>query len=249
MKPQRVVLEICVESVAGALAAEVGGADRLELCAALSEGGLTPSAGLVQQVCRATRLPVMMMIRPRGGSYVYSAEELAVMEADMAWGRQCGVAGFVWGVLTDEGDVDAASSARLLEAGQGREVTFHRAIDVCRDPVAAIAELKALSIARVLTSGGAVDAPTGATTIARMRQAAEGQLVVMAGSGVRPENARELLQATGVTELHGSASMSRADGPSEPGQMQPQRKMTSQVIVAALRSLLDEVARERAQQG
>ena len=165
------LVEICVDDVAGALAAEAEGADRIELCSAMSEGGLTPSIGLVQAVLgRVRRIGVRIMIRPRGGNYVFSAEEVEVMIADIAAFRALpkapGVAvGFVCGALTASGVIDARTIARLKVACGGAPMTFHKAFDVTRDLGAALDTLLGLGIRSVLTSGGSPTAEGGAETL------------------------------------------------------------------------------------
>jgi copper homeostasis protein len=202
------LVEICVDDVAGALAAEAEGADRIELCSALSEGGLTPSFGLVQTVlARVRRIGVRIMIRPRGGNYVFSAEEVEVMLADIAafraLNRAPGVAiGFVCGALTGSGVIDARAIARLKAACGGAPMTFHKAFDVTRDLGAALDTLLGLGIRSVLTSGGSPTAEGGAETLGILVSRAAGRVAIIAGGGVRAGNLRALLERTGVPEVH-----------------------------------------------
>jgi copper homeostasis protein len=202
------LVEICVDDVAGALAAEAEGADRIELCSALSEGGLTPSFGLVQTVlARVRRIGVRIMIRPRGGNYVFSAEEVEVMLADMAafraLNRAPGVAiGFVCGALTTSGVIDARAIARVKAACGGAPLTFHKAFDVTRDLGAALDTLLGLGIRSVLTSGGSPTAEGGAETLGILVSRAAGRVAIIAGGGVRAGNLRALLERTGVPEVH-----------------------------------------------
>jgi copper homeostasis protein len=202
------LVEICVDDVAGALAAEAEGADRIELCSALSEGGLTPSFGLVQSVLsRVRRIGVRIMIRPRGGNYVFSSEEVEVMLADIAAFRALqrapGVAlGFVCGALTASGVVDARAVSRLKVACGGAPMTFHKAFDVTRDLGAALDTLLGLGIRSVLTSGGNPTAEGGAETLAILVSRAAGRVAIIAGGGVRAGNVRALLARTGVPEVH-----------------------------------------------
>lgn len=204
-------LEVCIDSVASALEAEAGGATRLELCDALVEGGLTPSIGKASVTLRSTRLPVHAMIRPRGGDFLYDPEELEVMRADMDELKRVGVHGLVLGVLTADGQVDEPLLCELVRRAAPLPVTFHRAIDMSRDPVAAVHALIRAGVARVLTSGGAPTALEGVATLRRMVAASAGRLIVAAAGGVTESNASSLVLATGVAEVHGTLRES-ADG-------------------------------------
>lgn len=199
-------IEICVEDLAQSLAAERGGADRLELCAGLSEGGLTPSYGMASLVADGCSLPVYAMVRPRGGSFVYSASELTAMHRDVEAMARAGARGVVLGCLTPAGHLDLTSTEGLVrrarEAGLG--VTFHRAIDVCQAPLEVLLALADMGVEQVLTSGGARQAEKGHALIAEMVKVADGRIAVMAGSGVHPGNASRIA-ATGVQALHCTA--------------------------------------------
>jgi copper homeostasis protein len=199
-----VLLEVCVESVPGAEAAEAGGAGRLELCSRLDVGGLTPDAALRTTVLSVTSLPVHVMIRPRAGGFVYDDAEFAAMLGQIAEAKAAGAAGLVFGVLDRDGAVDAPRLAALVAAARPASVTFHRAFDEVADPDAALEALVAADVDRVLTSGGAPTAVEGADALRRLVDRAAGRLVVMAGGGVRAHNAAGLLAATGVPELHSS---------------------------------------------
>ena len=202
------LVEICVDDVAGALAAEAEGADRIELCSALSDGGLTPSLGLVQAVLgRVRRIGVRIMIRPRGGNFVFSSEEVEVMLADIAAFRALprppGVAvGFVCGALTASGVIDARAITRLKVACGGAPMTFHKAFDVTRDLGAALDTLRGLGIRSVLTSGGSPTADGGADTLRILVERSAGRVTIIAGGGVRAGNVRALLAHTHVPEVH-----------------------------------------------
>ncbi|MCB8881022.1 copper homeostasis protein CutC [Acidisoma cellulosilytica] len=202
------VVEICVDDLAGALAAEAEGADRIELCSALSEGGLTPSFGLAQAVLnRVRRIGVRIMIRPRSGNFVFSSEEVEVMLADIAAIRDLPKApsvniGFVCGALTAANVVDARAMARLKSACGGTPMTFHKAFDVTRDLKAALETLLGLGIRSVLTSGGKPTAEAGAEVLAALVAQAAGRVAVIAGGSVRAGNVRALLERTGVPEVH-----------------------------------------------
>jgi copper homeostasis protein len=205
----RIVVEVAVDAVAGARAAAAAGADRLELCASLVEGGLTPSRGAIDAVRAAVTLPVFAMVRPRAGDFAYDAGEFDVMLRDVAHLRAAGAAGIVTGVLRPDGHVDGERLRALVAAAGPLPVTFHRAFDLCADPAEALEVLVAAGVTRVLTSGQAASASAGAEAIARHVAQAGDRLAVMAGAGVRPENVRELVVRTGVREVHLSATMWR----------------------------------------
>lgn len=196
------VVEACVDSVESALAAARGGAHRIELCANLIEGGTTPSAGTLA-VCRAALdIPIFVLVRPRGGDFLYSAAERAVMLEDIHRAKAAGAHGIVTGVLSADGAIDVDHSHELIAAARPLPVTFHRAFDVCRDASSALETLVALGVERVLTSGQAATAPEGAETIARLVRQAAGRIGVLPGGGVTPDNVAALVRATGVTEVH-----------------------------------------------
>ncbi len=197
--------EICIDSVAGAIAARQGGAGRVELCAALSVGGTTPSAAMIRHVRETCDLGLHVLIRPRGGDFVFDASEWQVMETDVDLARQWGADGVVIGGLTANGAIDVDRCARLIEAARPMSVTFHRAIDVCADAESSVRELVGLGVDRVLTSGQAATAHAGRHLIRRLVEAVRGDLVVMAGAGVNEENAAEIIRDGGVRELHFSA--------------------------------------------
>lgn len=197
-----IVVEVAVDSLAGARAAVAAGAARLELCQSLGEGGLTPSAGLLERVVQQVTVPVFALIRPRAGDFLYDDDEFATMVADVGAAKAAGSAGIVSGVLTADGHLDRARLRELIAAAAPLPFTCHRAFDVCADPLAALAMLRELGAARVLTSGQQRDAHTGADTIARCVQAAGGQPIVMAGAGIRDHNVAAIVAATGVREVH-----------------------------------------------
>lgn len=207
---ERIRVEICLDSVSGALAAEHGGADRVELCADLAEGGITPSLGLLEQTCAATSIDVRVMMRPRGQDFLYDRHELHVMERDIEHVRELadsvrGVCGVVFGVLRADGHLDVETLRRLTEVARPLEVTCHRAFDMTADPLRALDELMHLGIERVLTSGQAASAPAGASLLARLVERAGDDIVVLPGAGITPENAAALVERTGAREIHATA--------------------------------------------
>ena len=196
------LVEACVDSVTGALAAAAGGAGRLELCTGLVEGGLTPSTGLVAAVRERVAAPVHVLIRPRGGDFLYDADDITVMLRDIAGVKRLGVAGVVLGALTADGRVDAERTRVLVEAARPMAVTFHRAFDLARDPAEALDALMALGIERVLTSGQAASAEAGMSVIAAMVAQSVGRIAVMAGGGINQGNVARIVRETGVGEIH-----------------------------------------------
>ena len=199
------MLEICVDTLQGAQAACDGGASRIELCSALSEGGLTPSAGLMQAAA-ALPIPSYAMIRPRGGLFHFTTGDEAIMHTDIATARAAGLAGVVLGVQNTTGALDVDMLARLSAAAQGMGRTLHRVIDVVPDPVAALDQAIALGFDRVLTSGAQPEAPDGIALIAEMVTRAAGRLSVMPGCGLTPDNVAGVIAATGVTEVHAACA-------------------------------------------
>ena len=199
---RRVLIEAAVESLDDARAAVAGGAHRLELCSDLDGGGTTPDRALVASVLAGVRVPVVVMIRPRPGDFVYSPAELDRMRRDVALALVLGAAGVVFGALNDAGQVDATAMRVLMGAAHGLPVTFHRAIDETSNVLAAIDALRALGVSRVLTSGGAPVALDGSVILAAMMERAGDALTVIAGGGVRSTNVVELVRRTGVRAVH-----------------------------------------------
>ena len=198
----KVLIEACVDSVVSAVAAERGGAGRLELCDNLHDGGTTPSAGMITAVKAAVRIPVFVIVRPRGGGFVYAEHELGVMRLDIEASRMLGADGVVVGVLTPRNTVDEEQLRPLMDAAGDLPVTFHRAFDLVRDQAQGLEALMRLGVTRVLTSGGAPTAIEGASSIAALVRRAAGQLTIMAGGGVREETVQELVHRAGVREVH-----------------------------------------------
>jgi len=196
------LVEAAVESLEEALAAERAGCGRIELCANLSEGGTTPDRELISQAVAQCRIPVVVMVRPRGGDYVYSAAEIDIMLNQIAVVRSNGAAGVVTGALDAHDKIDVACMARLLSATQSLPLTFHRAFDRCANLPQALDELIGIGVSRVLTSGGAKTAGEGAGNLARLVQRSRGRIAILAGGKIRAENVEELVSRTGVAEVH-----------------------------------------------
>ncbi len=201
-----VQLEVCIDSVASANAAEKGGAQRVELCGNLVEGGTTPSSGMVQTVQLVSSLPIMMMIRPRGGDFLYSRQEFAVMERDIEEAKRLKVMGVVLGLLTEDGKIDRSRTARLIQRARPLKVTFHRAFDMADDPMEALKALIDLGVDRLLTSGQAPTAPEGTTLLKQLINTAKGKLIIMPGGGLTEDNIAQVVAETGATECHATGS-------------------------------------------
>ncbi len=198
-----VTLEICVDSPGGLAAAVEGGADRIELCSALNLGGLTPSPGMIQ-MARRSNIPIVAVIRPRAGDFVYGSEDLDVMEAEIAAMRNAGLSGVVFGASKPDGRLDETALGRLMAAAKGLEVTLHRCFDLTPDKADAMETAVRLGFRRILTSGGATTATAGLPEIAYMISLARGRIAIMPGSGITPANAGSLLDRVPVTDIHAS---------------------------------------------
>lgn len=206
MNDNKFQYEICANGVESCLAAQKGEADRVELCAGIPEGGTTPSMGEIEQarqLLTATRLHVI--IRPRGGNFVYSDLEAGRMLADISLCRALGVDGVVFGCLTPEGNVDKALCQRLLEAAKGMSVTFHRAFDRTRVPQEALEEIIDLGFDRLLTSGQQATAELGIPLLKELHEQAQGRIALMAGCGVNESNIKRIQHETGIQQFHFSA--------------------------------------------
>jgi len=199
------VLEIAANSLASALAAQEGGANRIELCAALEVGGLTPSYAQIALTRERVRIPVYVLIRPRTGDFVYGDCEFETMQRDIETCVSLGCEGVVLGALDENGAVDANRCRALIAAAGGLGVTFHRAFDMSRDPQTALEDIIALHCERVLTSVAQADAPAGAALIRMLVEKAAGRISVMPGAGVSAQNIASLRALTGAREFHASA--------------------------------------------
>ena len=199
---RKIHVEVCIDSLDSALASQAAGAERVELCANLLEGGTTPSAGLIAEVRRNISLKLHVMIRPRGGDFCYSDGEFRIMERDIAAAKDLGADAVVFGILDPNGAIDAARMAKLIALARPMKVTCHRAIDMSRDLLQSLETLIALGVDYVLTSGGRQTAIEGSANIARLVRAARGRIAVIAGSGIHERNVRRLIAQTGTTEIH-----------------------------------------------
>lgn len=198
-------IEICVDSPEGVIAARDGRADRVELCDNLFEGGTTPSIGAMKMARRVGGIALHVIIRPRGGDFLYSVVEFDTMRTDIEAARTSRVDGIVIGLLTADGNIDKERTAELVTLARPMSVTFHRAFDVCRDPFAALEDLIEIGVDRVLTSGQHEDAVSGAETIQKLVEAAGDRIVVMACGGLDETNIAEVIAKTGVSEVHFTA--------------------------------------------
>ena len=212
MSKSPVLLEICAGSVTSCLAAQEGGAGRVEFCDNLLEGGTTPSYGAIASARDKLSIRLNVIIRPRGGDFLYSDVEFEVMERDVVACKRLGVDGVVIGLLTADGDIDLPRTKRLVELAAPMPVTFHRAFDVARDPFKALEDVIGAGCNRLLTSGQEASAPEGAVLISKLREAAGQRLVVMPGAGVRLNNIAQLVSETGCVEYHTSGRAPFAGG-------------------------------------
>ncbi|KAA3662985.1 MAG: copper homeostasis protein CutC [Chloroflexi bacterium] len=202
-----ITVEICITGIESALAAQAGGANRVELCENLADGGTTPSLGMMALVRENLSIDVNVMIRPRGGDFCYSAAEFEMMKKDIAVAKEVGVNGIVLGILNPNGTVDKERCRELIELARPLSVTCHRAFDMTRDPIEAIDDLLELGVDRLLTSGLEQRAPEGAEIIRQLQERAGDRIAIMAGSGVNHNNAIALIEETGVREIHVSSSV------------------------------------------
>ncbi len=202
----KTLLEVCTGSLASVEAAAEGGAERIELCAALPLDGLTPSLGTIRLVRqRWPQLRIHVLVRPREGDFVYSHAELRAMALDIEAAKPY-ADGFVSGALTPEGDIDMMATEVLVRQSGDKPFTFHRAFDHCRQPLVALEQLIRLGCSRILTSGQQPTALAGIDLLRRLNDVSSGRIIIMPGGGVNAENARLILDQTGCSEIHGSCS-------------------------------------------
>jgi len=245
-----IVLEICVDSVESAVAAEAGGADRIELCEALDVGGLTPSDALLREVRAAVRLALFVIVRPRAGSFTYTPQELDAMHSGLERARGLGADGVVLGALTSGGEVDVEAVRRLVEAARPMRVTFHRAFDASANLARSLEQVIATGADHLLTSGAGHTAAQATHRLADLVRSARGRIQIMAGGGVRQSNARGLVLATGVRAVHTSLGFGDGDGAAtndHAGHNHAPQFIVKAADVRAMRTMLEEIEVSSAQ--
>jgi copper homeostasis protein len=211
MAMQRILVEICCGSLEDALEAERGGADRVELCSALFLGGLTPSLGTIIEAKARLKIPIMVMIRARGGGFCYTKSEMAVMERDAVLAAEQGAEGMVFGILNADGSIDEERCTRMRKLIGDRQAVFHRAFDVTPDPFRSLDQLVALGFTRVLTSGQEDTVPEGAHLIKRLIEYAGDRIEILPGGGIKPLSLRQVVESTGCKQVHLTAFKTQSD--------------------------------------
>ena len=199
------ILEICAGDIDSVLAAVKGGATRVELCSALNDGGISPSVGFIKQALNIEGLKVHVLIRPRGGDFLYTEEEIQIMLEDIKTCREMGVDGVVIGALKANGDIDIDTCKRLSSEAGTMSVTFHRAFDLCADPIKSLEEIIDLGCDRLLTSGQAATAEVGLLLLKKLVKKADNRIIILAGGGITAQNAAKIISECGTNEIHASA--------------------------------------------
>lgn len=199
------LLEICVGSWQSAMAAQIGGADRIELCDNLAEGGTTPSHGMLLQCKKSLQIPFFPIIRPRGGDFMFSAEEFEIMKEDVAISKELGCQGIVIGILRKDGHIDSERCAQLVDIAGGLEITFHRAFDRCSDLERGLEDIIKLGCHRVLTSGAKENAFEGLAVLKSLVIQAGSRISIMPGSGINEQNLAQIAHETAAIEFHTTA--------------------------------------------
>ncbi|HEY1009211.1 MAG: copper homeostasis protein CutC [Daejeonella sp.] len=206
-------LEICAGSLASVSAAADGGADRIELCDNLSEGGTTPSYGMIKTCISLFNIPVFPIIRPRGGDFVYSRNEFEVMKQDVACCAESGCPGVVFGILKADGSIDTERCEELMALAGTMQVTFHRAFDRCNDLLQGLEDVIDLGFSRILTSGGEASAEDGIPLLAKLIKKARKRIIIMPGSGITTANLPRIIEETGAIEFHSTAKSKMTEAP------------------------------------
>ena len=244
-------IEICIEHVASAVAAQQGGAHRLELCSDLLQGGLTPSLGFVEQVHELVDLDLMVMIRPRPGDFLYSNDEFEVMKRDIVHVGRLGVQGVVFGLLKSDGQINRKQTAELIQAARPMQVTVHRAFDFARDPFEALDLLLELGVERVLTSGQGKTAVAGLDLLRQLQARAGDALTILPAGGINAQNGKRILTEAALRELHIGSGVKeqvfsqmagRPSGVQVGGANAPEESSWVQVSVERVRELVTAVA-------
>lgn len=213
-----VSIEVCVDSIASALAAERGGANRIELCSNLREGGTTPTAGMIEVARSRIVLNLHVMVRPRSGDFSYNDDEFAIMRRDVLTARQLGANGVVLGILTRDAAVDVPRTRELVELARPLNVTFHRAFDLSAGLFSALEDVIVSGADRILTSGGKATALEAGSILANLVQAAKGRITILACGGINESNAATIIRETGAKEIHVGLRrpMNDSQGPASP---------------------------------
>ncbi len=209
MSKEKIILEVCTFTLESALIAEQAGADRIELCENYAEGGTTPSYGNIKLAKSKLNIPINVMIRPRGGDFLYSNLELEIMKLDIETCKTIGVHGVVFGILKDDGSIDEKRCKELVELAKPLSTTFHRAFDMVNEPFYTLDVIIECGFDRILTSGLEVNAVKGAHLLSKLIEKAKDRIVIMPGGGVRAENIAELMQTTKAKEFHTSAKTTK----------------------------------------
>lgn len=196
------LFEIAIESLQSAVNAQRAGAKRVELCAALSEGGITPSLGMIKNVCSNTNLDVFVIIRPRGGDFLYSEAEFEIMCHDIVASKDAGADGIVSGALQANGAIDMERTKRMVELAKPLPFTFHRAFDRCKDPFEALEQLIDIGVDRILSSGQVPSAEDGTELLGQLVKQAKNRIITMPGAGVNSKNIADIVTKTGASEFH-----------------------------------------------
>ncbi len=227
------ILEIAVETVDAALAAQRGGAQRIELCNRLSAGGLTPSAELMRATHQRISLPIFAIIRPRAGDFVYSNSEFAAMRRDVESAQQLGMNGMVLGLLKQDGRVDIPRTKQLIELARPLPVTFHRAFDASADLREALEDVIQTGATRILTSGGAPTAPEGLAALTELVAAARDRIIIVPGGGFNPANILQVARHSGAREFHSGLSSVPRDDDHHGGKFEAQvRELAAQLAIS-----------------
>jgi copper homeostasis protein len=198
------IFEICAGSINSAIAAQEGGADRIELCSNLAEGGTTPGPSMIVMARKYLSIPLFVLIRPRPGDFLYNDLEFLQMQEDIRFCKKQRAQGVVLGILKPDGTVDMDRNAELIRIAHPMQVTFHRAIDMTRDPFQALEDIISLGFLRILTSGQAANAQDGAELIAKLIRQAAGRIIIMPGGGINEDNVSALIRITEAMEIHAS---------------------------------------------
>jgi len=207
------IVEICLEDIESAIAAQCGGADRIELCDNLTVGGTTPSLGMIQQVRQQLQIDLQVLVRPRGGDFCYTDLEFGVMKADVEAAKSAGADGIVTGILNSDGTIDVQRTQELVRLALPIPVTFHRAFDHTPNPLSALETLAGYGISRILSSGQASSAYEGLSLLSQLQKTARGRISIMAGGGVNSWNAPQIVRQARISEIHtGSSCMQRLPG-------------------------------------